>query len=207
MNDPYSVLGVPQNASDEQIRQAYKELARKYNEQIEANGPLSAAARERMIELDRAYDTIVMNSTGSGGYSGGSQQYYGQNSRPNWSGGNFADVRGTIAEGRIEDADFILDGVPNEQRDAEWYFLKGTVQQRRGWLEEAEKNFATASELEPSNSEYRKAYSSFINNRDGGYRTSESKSKSGCSSCDVCTGLVCADCCCESMGGDLIPCC
>ena len=35
----------------------------------------------------------------------------------------------------------------------------------------------------------------------GGYR------RSGTGGCDLCTNLICADCCCEMMGGDLIPCC
>ena len=47
-----------------------------------------------------------------------------------------------------------------------------------------------------------------VNNaRSGGYRTERHSEKKGCSGCDMCTGLICADCCCECFGGDLIPCC
>ncbi len=198
MNDPFAVLGLSQNATDEQIREAYRLLARRYQEQIDAGNNVSDALQQ-MQELDAAYDAIILSrSGGSGGYASAQSSYTAQS--------DYSDIRRTIRAGRLDDAQTILDGIPEGRRDAEWYFLKGTVQQRKGWLEEASGNFAAACRLDPSNAEYRAAYNDMQNSRSGGYRTQRSGG-GHVSPCDICTGLMCADCCCECMGGDLIRCC
>ena len=58
MNDPYSVLGVSPNASDEEIKKAYRELARKYHPDNYQNNPLADLAEEKMKEINEAYDMI-----------------------------------------------------------------------------------------------------------------------------------------------------
>ena len=189
MRNPYEVLGVPQGAGMEQVNAAYRELLRRYQ----------AAGNQRMIdELNEAYDSIIMNSSANAGYSAGA--YSSKSS-------DYSDIRAKINSGRLDDAQILLDGIPDYSRDAEWYYLKGTVQQKRGWLEEAAKNFATASNLDPSHNTYKMAYNKVNNARAGGYRTERNPEGKGCSGCDICTGLICADCCCECFGGDLIPCC
>lgn len=211
-NNPYSVLGVNENATDDQIKDAYRNLARKYQEDQYSSSPLSDIAKQKMDELDRAYDDIMAHR------SGGAQQntkdrsdnrhsYGGYNrSYNNYSGSQFPDIRANINSGRIDDAETILDGIPNDSRNAEWYFLKGQIQQRRGWFDEAYKNYSTACRMEPQNGEYSSAFNSLNNNASGGYRTNH-RSNSGCGACDICSSLLCADCCCECMGGDLIPGC
>lgn len=201
MNDPFAVLGIPQNATDEQVRQAYRALAGQCREQIDS-GTNAADAQARMRALDEAYDAIILSR--SGGTAG---DYYSASSSGS-SYSDYSDIRIKIRDGRFDDAQTILDGVPQSQRNAEWHFLKGCIQQRKGWLEEATGNYAAACRMEPSNAEYRAAYDSILNSRSGGYRTERSDGgKRGLSACDVCTGLMCADCCCECMGGDLIRCC
>lgn len=59
MNDPYSVLGVSPNASDEEIKKAYRELARKYHPDNYQNNPLADLAEEKMKEINEAYETIT----------------------------------------------------------------------------------------------------------------------------------------------------
>lgn len=198
MNDPFAVLGVSQNATDEQIREAYRLLARRYQEQIDSGNDV-ISAQQKMQELDAAYDAVILSR------SGGSNAYYGAQTSYS-STSEYSDIRRTIRAGRLDDAQTILDGIPEGSRDAEWYFLKGSVQQRKGWLEEASGNFAAACRLDPSNAEYRAAYDDMQNSRSGGYRTQRSRG-GHVSPCDVCTGLLCADCCCECLGGDLISCC
>ena len=58
MTDPYQVLGVSPNASDEQIKNAYRELARKYHPDNYAESPLADLASEKMKEINEAYETI-----------------------------------------------------------------------------------------------------------------------------------------------------
>lgn len=198
MKNPYEVLGVPEGASAEQVKAAYRLLAQKYQ-----NDPSPDAAR-KMEEINLAYDSIIMNYSSSGSYTNSG---YSTAS----SGADYSDIRAKINRGRLDDAQILLDGIPEYNRDAQWYYLKGTVQQKRGWLEEAANNFAAASRLDPSNNTYKTAYNKVINSRNGGYRTERTNRRSqrekerGCCSC--CCDLICADACCECMGGDLIPCC
>jgi predicted Zn-dependent protease len=199
--DPYKVLGISPNATDEEVKEAYRELARKYHPDNYTNNPLSDLAEEKMQEINEAYDMIVKmrrqggyqgNAGGAGGYQGDSKYY---------------DIRNMINAGRILDAEMLLDGIPPAARNAEWHYLKGSVLYRKGWLESAHQHFMTAVQMEPSNMEYRNALNKIdFQRRSGGYRTDTERRSDGCSGCDVCTGLICADCCCECMGGDLIRC-
>lgn len=202
MNDPYSVLGISKNATDEQVKAAYREMARKYHPDNYADNPLSDLASEKMKEINDAYDAIMNERRG--GNAGGSGSYSSAG-----SGSGFPEVRSLINQGRLEQAQEVLDGVPPYSRNAEWYFLNGTVLYRRGWFDQAYTSFATASRMEPQNEEYRHA----VNNAqhqsrrqyNNPYRTAGTTG--GCSGCDICSSLLCADCCCECMGGDLISCC
>ena len=99
-----------------------------------------------MEELDRAYDAIVAERRGQTAYTSGQSSYtnagnggYNAYGGSAYSGSQFADVRAQINSGRIDDAEMILDGIPIGSRTAEWYFLKGQIQQRRGWFDEAYK--------------------------------------------------------------------
>jgi len=221
VSDPYKVLGVSPDATEKEIKKAYRELAKKYHPDNYVGDPLADLAREKMLEINNAYDEINrMRKNGaeaaggsSGGYSSGG--YYGGYSSYRGGSSQFADIRRLIAQNRIAEAEELLEGVPQSSRDAEWHFLKGSVLYKRGWLEQALNHFSLAVNMEPGNPEYREAYNrvayqrnsarAYSYDRQGGYRTTGNAS--GCSSCDICTGLVCADCCCECMGGDLISCC
>ena len=68
MNDPYKVLGVSPSATDEQIKDAYRQLARKYHPDNYVNNPLSDLATEKMKEINEAYDAITKQRSGGGGY-------------------------------------------------------------------------------------------------------------------------------------------
>ena len=139
MTNPYEVLGVSENASDEEIKKAYRELARKYHPDNYADNPLSDLAGEKMKEINEAYDQIV-NARRGGQTSGGSA--YNAN-----AASAFPEVRTLINQGRLEQAQEVLDGVPPQQRNAEWYFLNGTVLYRRGWFDQAFTSFTTAARM------------------------------------------------------------
>ncbi len=205
MTDPYKVLGVSPNATDEEVRAAYRELAKKYHPDNYANNPLSDLANEKMSEINEAYDTIMNMRRGKS--SSGSSSYSG-------SGGGrsqFADIRRLINANRIVEAEELLNGVPEGSRNAEWYFLKGSVFYARGWLNEATNYFSRAVSMDPQNTEYRAALNQISYQRNTGFNTQGNyqtmNNNGGCSGCDVCSSLICADCCCECMGGDLIRCC
>ena len=194
MNNPYEYLGVSRNATEKDIMDAYRRIA---GEITNATIPDSEKT-QRMNELNNAYDTILNDLRGTTNYVGN------QNSNNN-NYSQFSDVRQCINSGRIDDAETILNGVPSYMISAEWHYLKGVIHQRRGWLNEAYNCYQTACSMDPSNQEYKAAFNSLNNNANGGYRTTQ-KSSNG-DVCNICSGVLCADCCCECCGGDLIPCC
>ncbi len=205
MSDPYKVLEISPNATDDQVKEAYRKMAKKYHPDNYAGSPIADLANEKMKEVNEAYDQIMNDrkrgGSSSGSYSGGSSGGGGST-----AGSSFQDVRNLIMSGRIADAEQILNGVPSEGRNAEWYFLKGTVLYRRGWLEEAFNHFSRAVQMDPSNQEYQAAMNQINAQRRGAYGgyNPNMQRTGGCSGCDVCSGLLCADCCCECMGGDCI---
>lgn len=202
--DPYEVLGISPNATDDEVKTAYRNMARKYHPDNYADNPLSELAQEKMQEINDAYDAIV-RARKNGGYH--QQAPGGHNAYTGYTGqSGYGDVRMMISQNRLADAQVVLDGVPGHARDAEWFFLMGSVLYKKGWLEEAANHFQTACRMEPGNMEYRQALNRIMMNRQtGGYRTAGTTG--GCDGCDVCTSLYCADCCCECMGGDCIRCC
>ena len=220
MSDPYQVLGVDPSASDEEVRNAYRDLARKYHPDKYTDNPLSELAEEKMKEINEAYDQIkkdrasgysgsYSSSSGASGSSNGSAGYgsynpYNQNA--NYGGeGIYARIRQYIAMGNLVQAEQMLRSVP--EKTAEWYFLNGAICSRKGWYDEALRNFRTASGMEPSNAEYRQAVEQMESG--GMYRSTGTQTNTimNMSPCDCCSSMLCADCCCECMGGDLVPCC
>ena len=214
MNDPYKVLGVPPNATEAQIKEAYRELAKKYHPDKYVNNPLADLAAEKMREINEAYDYLTKNKntgnsgrgfSGNGGYYGGNT-YNGQNSGS--SDSRFFEIRRMINENRLEDAERALNAAT--VRNAEWHYLMGVIKERRGWHDMAFQHFARATQLDPYNAEYRNAFNA-MNARRGAYTAGGNQygygTPVGCCNCDTCSTLMCADCCCEMMGGDFIPCC
>ena len=88
MRDPYTVLGVSRNATEEEIKKAYKTLSRKYHPDANINNPNKDQAEEMFKEIQQAYQQIMKERTGGGssyGY-GGSQGSYGSGSGSYGSG-------------------------------------------------------------------------------------------------------------------------
>lgn len=209
MTDPYKVLGVSRDATDDEIKKAYRDLARKYHPDNYVNNPLSDLVEEKMKEINEAYDQIQKQRAGGSNGSGYSSGTYTENGQTYSSYyGNFIKIRELINAGKYSEADIILDSVSAADRSAEWNFLKGCVLTQRGWYYDAQKYFETACYMDPDNAEYRTALNNIRSSASeygAGYRTANDAG--GCSGCDICSGLLCADCLCECFGGDLIRCC
>ena len=193
MKDPYQVLGITRNATDDEVKEAYRAMARKYHPDNYGDNPLSDLAQEKMQEINEAYDAIIRERRSGNANAGGGAQY--------------TDIRNLIRTGRTIDAETLLDVSPAPSRDAEWYFLKGSVLYKKGWLEDAYSHFSTASRMDPSNREYRSAYEQLERQRQTGSYRAPTGNPGGCSGCDMCQTLICLDCCCDCMGGDFIRCC
>lgn len=200
MKDPYEILGVNRDATDEQIKAAYREKARKFHPDNFADNPAAAEmANEKMKEINDAYDAAIKRrknrTSGGSGYANN----WGANNES--ASSNFNDVRRLISSGRFEEAQEVLDGVPPENRDAEWYFLNGTVLYRRGWFDAAYTSMAAAVRMDPSNAEYRAALNRMQQSRNGysAYGNGGNGQQRDCTPCDCCAGLMCMDMCCRCM--------
>lgn len=206
MRDPYEVLGVRRGSSLEEIKLAYKKLVKKYHPDQYANNPLSDLAQEKLKEINQAYDQLAGKS-GAQGASSSQSSYSSGNSYANKSGSNYSEIRMMIERGNLSGAEAMLQRITN--RGAEWNFLMGALYLKKGWYDQAYQHISLASQMEPGNVEYRNAMNNF-GFRNQGYRAYGNQGgyrQSSGSCCDVCSCLICTDCCCECMGGDFISCC
>ena len=207
--NPYKVLGVSENATQEEIRTAYLDLVKKYHPDKYMDNPLKELAGEKLKEINEAYEVLSRRQTSSsgGGYSsssGGAHSSSGSSTgyRPGgtaYSGPNateFARARSFINQNNLNAARTILDGV--SVHNAEWNYLYGVIYLRQGWYEKAFSCMSRAYEAEPDNPEYRNAYVS-LNNSGRAYQRNPSGGMDNSACCDVCSALMCLNCCC---GGD-----
>ena len=140
--NPYEVLGVSENATDEEIKAAYRRLVKKYHPDRFANDPeKQAAAREKLKQVNAAYDMITKIKQGNYTQAGSSPQ--------------FAAVRMAIQRGELANAEAMLNRMSG--RTAEWHYLMGVILFRRGWYDGAAEHFNIAYQMEPGNAEYEQA--------------------------------------------------
>ena len=192
MNDPYQTLGVSENASDEEIKKAYRDLARKYHPDNYHDNPLADLAQEKMKEINAAYEEINRRRSGgnrtSGGSYGGYQQQYGQYQGRS-SSSVLQQVRIAIQSGDLSRAEALLANYSDH--NAEWNFLRGAVCYRRGWMDEAKRYYQTACQMDPGNPEYRQALEFMEKGTQSAYRPGGQQFGT-----DVCTGNPCLPLCC-----------
>src|SRR5699024_12379612 len=59
MYDPYKVLGISRDATDDEVKKAYRKLSRIYHPDANVNNPNKAQAEEKFKEIQQAYDQIM----------------------------------------------------------------------------------------------------------------------------------------------------
>lgn len=165
MQNPYEILGIKEDATQEEIKAAYREQVKKYHPDKHQDNPLYELAEEKLQEINEAYDYLTKNQ-GQKGYqrSTGNVKNSGYNSSP-----EFVEVRRTIDRGNIPAAEVMLNKIRN--KNAEWFFLSGMISLRKGWYDNAVNDVQTAISMDPSNGEYRSAMNSIMS-AGNGYRTS-----------------------------------
>lgn len=211
MKDPYQVLGVPQSATDEEIKTAYRNLARKYHPDKYRDSDLADLAGEKMKEINEAYDEIKKQRAAGSGTGAGPGSTGGYGPRPGGQGAYtgyrtdrtytsselFGMARQLINAGRIAEAEQILSTIPESQKSAEWYFLMGWVALGRRHFVDAQQFFDHACGLDPENREYREAQMRLREQMQTG-NAGNADANDGCSLCHLCTGLLCLNFCCDT---------
>ena len=214
--DPYIVLGLKNDATQEQVENAYRTLRRKYEELRFSEGEEGAQASRALGELDRAYADCLDDLRKRVYVAGGASQY--------------GAAEELIRQGKLDEAQQKLDSA--ETRDAEWHYLQAIVYYKRNWHVESKKQLEIALTLDPNNEKYKRSYAklnNMLNNagagnagqsqnanpygqqqQRGGYarpQQTDAGAATAATCCNTCSTRICCDCCCEMMGGDLIPCC
>lgn len=144
--------------------------------------------QEKMKEINEAYATLMKGGRqqADAGSTGGQRSSAGSTSSPLY------EIRRRIQLGDLDGAEAGLNAV--SARTAEWYYLRGVIAQRRGWMDEAAQNFRIAVNMEPQNLEYRNALSSVGS---GAYTYRQTQYSDGSDElCGLCSSLMCLNCLC-----------
>ena len=228
-NDPYQVLGVSRNATDREIKKAYRALSRKYHPDTYVDPVKKEEAEEKFRQVQEAYNQIVDERSGksTGGYGGGYNNYSSESEEDR----HMMAALNYIRAGKYNEAINVLNGIPN--KNARWYYFSSVANLGLGNTSVALDYARQATNLEPNNMEYQQYYQRLQSGNAspfdfggspfgggygggyGGYRGygnygnggSTGYGSGGCGTGNICCDLWCLDSCCECMGGDLCSCC
>lgn len=195
MTDPYKVLGVSPQASDEEIKTAYRKLTQQYHPDRQQDSVMADIATQKMAEINAAYDEIMnIRRSGSSSYSANNGSYQDANI--------YREIRSCIERGDYTVADNMLEQNRNVS-SAEWNYLKGTVCLSRGWINDAYSYFEKAVRIDPQNREYLMAYNQLRNSRNGHMAGNPYQNNNNANTlntlCNICQCLMCVDCLCDCI--------
>ncbi|MBQ7761020.1 MAG: J domain-containing protein [Clostridia bacterium] len=202
--DPYRILGLSPDCTNEELKNAYRNLAKKYHPDNYASDPeLANMAAEKMKEINSAYDEILKIRTGNKtGYNSGSTGNYTYSNagtgRSNNKNPIYNQVRQAINEENFRRAESLLSSIKPQDREAEWYFLHGCILLRGGYYFDALKYIETACQMDPENPEYRQVYQMVMNQAQSYSQQYQAQGEGDCESglCRICCAMQAISCCC-----------
>ena len=221
VQDPYKVLGLAPDASDEEVKKAYRELAKKYHPDLHPGD--EEAARE-MNDINTAYDQIKSGnipSASSGPYAyqgqsqnGAQQDYSGWTNWYGWAGqqtqqterSEYTAAKNFIRNGLYREALNALSGVPIPERDGKWYYLSAGANMYLGNKIAALESAKKAVEIEPGNEDYRALLQQLQSGGDF-YQTYTNNYRSGLSPDRFILALCAANMCLGPLCGYRVCCC
>lgn len=171
IDDPYKILGVSPDASDEEIKRAYRKLAKQYHPDLH---PGDEEAAKKMQQINAAYEQIKDPDRASQGGYGGTGGYGSQGSYGGYGGYGYDPFGGAwrqtyqrqsasgdqyqqaayeyIRFARYQEA---LNSLSNSQnRNARWYYLSALANDGLGNQVTALEHIRKAVSMEPDNQEY-----------------------------------------------------
>ena len=176
--DPYKVLGVSRDASDDEVKKAYRNLSRKYHPDANINNPNKAQAEEMFKKVQAAYDQIMKERQYGGHGTAGSQYGPGSSHYGGYSGGfggfggfgasdreeepRMQAARNFINSGHYQEACNVLNSI--QERNARWYYYSAIANSGIGNQINALEYARKAVQMEPGNAEYRQLVSRLENN-------------------------------------------
>ena len=126
MTDPYKVLGIGRDATEDEINSAYRKLVKQYHPDKYVGNPLADLAAEKIKEINAAYDAIMDERKKGTSNNAGANPHGNSYSHSEF---NSNEIRNMINSGRLSEAEAILNSV--RIRDAEWHYLMGMVMKKK----------------------------------------------------------------------------
>lgn len=212
--DPYKVLGVSRDATDDEIKKAYRDLTKKYHPDL---NPGNEEAARKMNEVNAAYDQIK-NGNVQQAYAPGASQYqqygnpYGYGTWGAWGDrqyqqqterSEYTAAKNYIRNGMYREALNALSGVPAAERDGKWYYLAAGANMYLGNKVSALENAKRAVEIEPDNEEYRLLLQQLQSNGDFYDTYSTTSYQNHIDPGKLCCTMMALQCLCGRMG---LPC-
>ncbi len=160
MIDPYSILGVSPNASDEEVKKAYRKLSRIYHPDANIDNPNKEQAEEKFKQVQQAYEQIMRErEQGSAGYGSGAYGGFGgfsgqaDNSYQDEESMRRRAAANYIQSGHYREAMNVLQSL--SQHNGQWYYLSSMANMGLGNNVNALNDIREAVRLEPDNAQYR----------------------------------------------------
>ena len=194
IDDPYKVLGVSPDASDEDVKRAYRRLAKKYHPDL---NPGDKEAARKMQEVNAAYEQIKnpekaqqQPGGGYGSYGGYYDPFGGYRQQRSYSGQTGDQYQQAaynyIRFGRYREALNALNS--SAERNARWYYLSALANDGLGNQVTALEHIRRAVSMEPDNAEYLSALEQ-IENGGAAYRRQAGNFRGFTMGGDPCTNL------------------
>jgi len=201
--NPYKVLGIPENASDDDIKKAYRKLSRMYHPDANMNNPNKDQIEEKFKEVQQAYEQIMKEREyGGSGYSdynyGGFGSSYQQRANNTSQYETYLNAAvNYINSGHYKEALNILNNMAD--KTSQWYYLSAIANYQSGNNIIALEHAKQAAKLEPNNIQYRQLVSQiesggqWYGNMSSPFGTPNRDSDSMC--CKLCiANIICNAC-------------
>ncbi|MBQ9513608.1 MAG: hypothetical protein IJR66_01315 [Clostridia bacterium] len=146
MQEEYKILGLTEDATDEEIENAYTALKNKYSRERFLEGEAGNEAAKNLTKLENAYQEIKDGKKNKSAYN---------------SSFSYEEIYNTLKKGDYNTAQQQLDKV--SYRGAEWHYLQSVVFYKKNWINESKKQLEIAIELDPDNQKYKSEYEKLKN--------------------------------------------